>query len=169
MLQIPSSHPPTQAWRQRWKSVILVNSPVIPNSPYKNHCILAWIMATFLTTDFALLSFFKLRYDWQWNPVFNLFFKCFLLKKIFMFIFGRDRDSVWAREGQRERKTQNPKQAPGSKLSAQNLMWAQNHKPRDHDLSHNWMLNWLSHPDAPMTILMSGAWEMKVGVSRFGH
>ena len=36
-----------------------------------------------------------------------------------MFIFERDRDRVQAGEGQRERKTQNPKQAPGSELSAQ--------------------------------------------------
>ena len=30
------------------------------------------------------------------------------------------------RERQKERETQNPKQAPGSKLSAQNLMWGLN-------------------------------------------
>ena len=40
-----------------------------------------------------------------------------------MFIFEREkeRDRARAWEGQRERETQNPKQAPGSELSAQRL------------------------------------------------
>ena len=38
-----------------------------------------------------------------------------------MFIFERDRDRAWTEEGQRERETQNIKQAPGSELSAQSL------------------------------------------------
>ena len=38
-----------------------------------------------------------------------------------MFIFERERERVRAREEQGERDTQNLKQAPGSKLSAQNL------------------------------------------------
>ena len=41
-------------------------------------------------------------------------FKRFFL----MFIFERDRDRAQAGEGQRERETQNPKQDPGSELSA---------------------------------------------------
>ena len=36
-----------------------------------------------------------------------------------IFLFGRQRDRVQAGEGQRERETQNRKQAPGSELSAQ--------------------------------------------------
>ena len=47
------------------------------------------------------------------------------LKKILFnvfFIFER----AQAREGQRERETQNPKQAPGPEPSAQSLMWASN-------------------------------------------
>ena len=36
-----------------------------------------------------------------------------------MFIFERKRDRVQAEEGQKEREAQNPKQAPGSKMSAQ--------------------------------------------------
>ena len=39
-----------------------------------------------------------------------------------MFIFERERERVCAKEGQRERETQNPKQAPGSELSAQSLI-----------------------------------------------
>ena len=38
-----------------------------------------------------------------------------------MFIFERHTDRMQAEEGQRERETQNPKQAPGSELSAQSL------------------------------------------------
>ena len=41
-----------------------------------------------------------------------------------MFIF--ERDGAQAGEGQRERETQNPKQAPGSELSAQSLMRGSN-------------------------------------------
>ena len=38
-----------------------------------------------------------------------------------MFIYFWERDRAQAGEGQRERETQNPKQAPGSELSAQSL------------------------------------------------
>ena len=41
-----------------------------------------------------------------------------------MFIFERER--VQAGEDQRERETQNPKEAPGSELSAQSLTWGSN-------------------------------------------
>ena len=43
-----------------------------------------------------------------------------------MFIYFRERDRVETGEGQREREIQNLKQAPGSKLSAQSLMWGSN-------------------------------------------
>ena len=49
----------------------------------------------------------------------------FLKRKIkCFFLFLRDR--VQAGKGQKERKTQNPKQAPGSELSAQSLTWGSN-------------------------------------------
>ena len=51
------------------------------------------------------------------------FLKIFLM---FLFIFETQRDRVLAGEGQRERETQNPKQAPGSELSAQSPMWGSN-------------------------------------------
>ena len=51
---------------------------------------------------------------------------------------------------QRERKIQNPKQAPGSELSAQSPMWGLNPWTWDHDLSWSQMLNWLSHPGTPI-------------------
>ena len=49
-----------------------------------------------------------------------------------MFIFERERErererrEKQAREGQREREVQNPKQAPGSELSAQIPTWGSN-------------------------------------------
>ena len=52
-------------------------------------------------------------------------------------------------EGQREKDTQNPKQAPGSELTAQSLMRGLNSRNWDHDLSWNWRLNRLSHSGAP--------------------
>ena len=53
----------------------------------------------------------------------------------------RDRDRAWVGEGQRDRRRQNLKQAPGSELSAQNLMRVSNPQPWDHDLSRSWTLN----------------------------
>ena len=50
-----------------------------------------------------------------------LFFTDFL-KFIYLLGRGRERENEQAGEGQRERKTQNLKSAPGSELSAQSLM-----------------------------------------------
>ena len=61
----------------------------------------------------------------------------------FIFFFLRDRG---VGEGQKEREAKNPKQAPGSELSAQSLT---NSWVWDHDLSWSQMLSWLSHPGAP--------------------
>ena len=47
----------------------------------------------------------------------------------FFNVYLRERDKVRVDEGQRERQTQNPKQAPGSELSAQSPMRAS--YPRD--------------------------------------
>ena len=43
-----------------------------------------------------------------------------------MFIFEKERDRAPAGERQRERETQNRKQAPGSELSAQSPTWGSN-------------------------------------------
>ena len=60
------------------------------------------------------------------------FFECWvvplplLFKNIFFFdvyLSLRERDRAWTREEQRDRETQNPKQAPGSEPSAHSLMW----------------------------------------------
>ena len=48
------------------------------------------------------------------------------LKFFLMFLFESEADRAWAAEGQRERETQNPKQALGSELSAQSLTWGWN-------------------------------------------
>ena len=49
----------------------------------------------------------------------------------------------------RERK-QNPKQAPGSELSAQSLVWGSNSRAVRSWPSQSRMLNWLSYPGAPL-------------------
>ena len=75
---------------------------------------------------------------------------------MFLFIFERETETEteceWG-ERQREREIQNPKQAPGSELSAQSQMWggggAQTQEPQDHYLSRSQKLNQLSHPGTP--------------------
>ena len=61
----------------------------------------------------------------------------YLFKKINVYFWERKRDRGWAGEGQRERESQNPKQAPGSELSAQSLTRGSNSQTRDHDLSQS--------------------------------
>ena len=63
-----------------------------------------------------------------------------------MFIFERESERARAGEGQREKETQNLKQAPGSELSAQSPARG----PRGHDLSQSRMLNQMSHPGTPI-------------------
>ena len=50
----------------------------------------------------------------------------FFFFNFFLHFFLFERDRAQAREGQRERETQNSKQAPGSELSAQNPTWCLN-------------------------------------------
>ena len=73
----------------------------------------------------------------------------FFFFNVYSFLRGR----AWAGEGQRERETQNPKQAPGSELSAQSLMRGSNSRTWDHDLSRSQTLNRPSHPGAPWLVL----------------
>ena len=58
-------------------------------------------------------------------------------------------------EGQREREIENPKQAPGSELSAQSPTGAQTHKLRDHDLNRSQLLKQLSHTGAPLVLVFN--------------
>ena len=84
-----------------------------------------------------------------WTPfssfvcLFFNFFKSF-------FSFENERDRMQVVEEQRERETQNPKQAPGSELPAQSPTRGSNSHSWDHDLSWSRTPNWLSHPGAPI-------------------
>ena len=66
-----------------------------------------------------------------------------------VYLFLRESMHEWWGGGGRERGRQNLKQAPGSKLSAQSLMQGSNPRATRCDLSQSWLLNRLSHPDAP--------------------
>ena len=58
----------------------------------------------------------------------------------------RDGDRAQAGGGvERERETQNLKQAPAVSYQHTVQSGAQTHEPQDHDLSRNWTLNQLSH------------------------
>ena len=63
-----------------------------------------------------------------------------------MFIFERERDRAEVGKGQREKETQNLKQAPGSELLAQSAHRARTYQPQDPHLSQRRMLNQLSYP-----------------------
>ena len=69
-----------------------------------------------------------------------------------LFIFGTERDRAWTGEGQRERETQNRKQAPGSEPSAQSLMRGSNSRTVRSWPGWSWTLNRLRHPGAPPLI-----------------
>ena len=68
---------------------------------------------------------------------------------MFIYFGDRERQSMSPGGAERERETQNQKQAPGSELSARSLTRGSTHKPWDHDLSRSRSLNRLSHPGAP--------------------
>ena len=58
-------------------------------------------------------------------------------------------------EGQRQKETQNPKQAPGSELSAQGLTWGSTPWMCDHGLIRSRTLNRLNHPGTPHNIIVT--------------
>ena len=111
----------------------------------------AWIFCPFLTGLCIFLShktpLYVLRYkievssqihDFQvsspilWSPLLSqvtlLLLLLLLFKKFFfhIYLFLRDRDRAQVGEWQREKETQTPKQAPGSKPSTQSLMRGSN-------------------------------------------
>ena len=86
------------------------------------------------------------------KPINLLSFLKIYIFLIFKCLFLTERERAQDTGGQRERKTQNLKRAPGSKLSAQKPMWGRTHKLWDHDLSWGQMLNWLRHPGAPVLL-----------------
>ena len=59
--------------------------------------------------------------------LFSIVFFCFFLFFFFyIYLFLRQRETEHEQGRVRERETQNPKQAPGSKLSAQSPTWGSN-------------------------------------------
>ena len=75
-----------------------------------------------------------------------------------MFIFETERNRAWVGEGQRERETQNLKQAPGSELSAQSPTRGSNPltmrswpEPTNYEIVTQ-TPNQLSHPGAPTNL-----------------
>ena len=71
------------------------------------------------------------------------------LKKHFLCLLLRVRQSTnggLGGGGQRDRETQNPKQAPGSELQHRAWHGAWTHELWDHDLSCRWTFNQMSHP-----------------------
>ena len=66
-----------------------------------------------------------------------------------LFIFGTERDRAWTGEGQRERETQNRKQAPCSEASAQSLTRGSNSRTARSWPGWSRTLNRLRHPGAP--------------------
>ena len=81
-----------------------------------------------------------------------------------LFIFGTERDRAWTGEGQRERETQNPKQAPGSEPSAQSLTRGLNSRAARSWPGWSRTLSRLCHPGAP--VLISSAVQSKLQKSQ---
>ena len=72
----------------------------------------------------SLSKYIKKKKKWHSSislstHIYRLFTYRFFLN---VYSFLRDRDRMWVEEGQRERERLNPKQAPGSQLSAQSPM-----------------------------------------------
>ena len=86
----------------------------------------------------------------------------YLLKKFFfqrLFIFGTERDRAWTGEGQRERETQNRKQAPGSEPSVQSLTRGSNSRTARSWPGWSRTLNRLHHPGAPEITFKKSAYS----------
>ena len=67
---------------------------------------------------------------------------------VYLFWGEREHTRAWVGEGQRERETEDSKQALHWQQKAQ--CGTRTHEPWDHDLSWNQTLNRLSHPSAPL-------------------
>ena len=111
----------------------------------------------FFCCCFFVCLFFCLCVGREWFPWKNLLGQQIRIKEelsiVFLSFFNVyfyfwDRERAWTREGQRERETQNPKQAPSSGCQHRAQRGARTHGVWDHDLSRSQMLNRLSHPGA---------------------
>ena len=92
-------------------------------------------MNDYVNSSPNFLSFHPHSLDFCSRLLSELFVVVFL-----MFIFERngEKQSMSRGGAERERETQNQRQVPGSKLSAQSPMQGPNHEPQDHDLSRSW-------------------------------
>ena len=81
---------------------------------------------------------------------FNLYVSLYFFT--FIYFWETEWDKVWAGEGQRAKETQNLKQAPGSEQAVSTEPDA-GLKPRSYEImNRSQMLNWLSHPGAPVLV-----------------
>ena len=71
-----------------------------------------------------------------------------------LFRSGTERDRAWTGEGQRERETQNRKQAPGSESSAQSPTRGSNSRTARSWPGWSRTLNRLRHPGAPQQVFL---------------
>ena len=98
---------------------------------------------------------------WTWQRHMQLFLTMAFLNFFFqrLFIFGTERDRAWTGEGQRERETQNRKQAPGSEASAQSLTRGSNSRSARSWPGWSRTLNRLRHPGAPPIFIFKSNWR----------
>ena len=82
--------------------------------------------------------------NWETNHLTSIFFT-------FIYFWETERQSTIGGGAEREKETQNPKQAPGSGCQRRARHGARTHKPWYHDLSQSRMLKQLSHPGTPLT------------------
>ena len=86
------------------------------------------------------------------HPFVFIWFYFFL--NVYSFTFERGRTRAGAGEGRgREREVARGSEA-GSALRAESSRWGSVSPTRDHDLSRSWTLSQLSHPSAPVLILV---------------
>ena len=125
----------TQTWRA-----------CCPTSQRNIYCVLKMTGSSQLlykvnTLQRLLVELCKVR-KWGENVLFFFFFQR-------LFIFGTERDRAWTGMGQRERETQNRKQAPASEPSAQSLTRGSNSRTARSWPGWSRTLNRLRHPGAP--------------------
>ena len=87
------------------------------------------------TLSFPSLNGDNNRYNEVILKYYKVFFQFIYLFLMFIFERERERECKQAGEEQRERETQNLKQAPGSALSEKSLMFGSNPRIRDDDQS----------------------------------
>ena len=72
-----------------------------------------------------------------------------------VYLFLRERKTEYEQGGEKEKETQNLKQAPSLSCQPRAQRGARTSEPWDHDLSWSQTLNQLSHPGVPESMLFS--------------